>query len=110
MTKMPWEKLKYLENEKSFYDEIKNIFHHFWKAIIKANKKISFFVRRESDFKFQPNICNESYDSLRTSMNLSDPAILNIKGSNYCCIITRIRKKEAINLMQNIDLTKKSGT
>ena len=32
---------KYPENEKSFYDEIKkNIFHHFWRAIIEAKKKI----------------------------------------------------------------------
>ena len=23
------QKLKYLENEKSFYDEIKSVFHHF---------------------------------------------------------------------------------
>ena len=44
------------------------------------------------------------------SMNLSDIAILNIKGADYCCIISRISKSEAINLMLNINLTKKSGT
>ena len=27
-------KKEYLENEKSFLDEIKNIFHRFWRAII----------------------------------------------------------------------------
>ena len=27
------QKFKYLENEKSFLDEIKNIFHSFWRAI-----------------------------------------------------------------------------
>ena len=43
------------------------------------------------------------------SMILSDIAILNIKGSDYYCIISLIRKNEAINLMQNVDLTKKSG-
>ena len=37
-----------------------------------------------------------------TSMNLSDIVILNIKSSDYCCIIRGIRGKiEAINLMQN---------
>ena len=41
------------------------------------------------------------------SMDLSDIAILNIKASNYCCIIRRISKIEAINLMQNADLTNK---
>ena len=40
-------------------------------------------------------------------MNLTNIPILNIKGANYCCIISGISKSEAINLMQNIDLTKK---
>ena len=44
------------------------------------------------------------------SINLSHIPILNIKGSDYCCIISLISNNEAINLMQNADLTKKSGT
>ena len=48
---------------------------------------------------------------LLMSINLSDIAILNIKGSDYhCIIISSIRKNEAINLLQNADLTGKSGT
>ena len=43
------------------------------------------------------------------SINLSDITILNIKSSDYCCIISGISKSEAINSMQNIDLTEKSG-
>ena len=43
-------------------------------------------------------------------MNLSDIAILKIKSSDYRCIISLISKSEAINLMQNADLTKKSRT
>ena len=62
------------------------------------------------NFKFQPNVCNRCYDLLMMSMTLSDIAILNIKGSGYCCIITVISKKKAINLMQNVDLTEKSRT
>ena len=42
------------------------------------------------------------------SRNLCDIANLNIKGADYCCIISGISKSEAINLMQNIDLTEKS--
>ena len=61
-------------------------------------------------FKFQPNVSNRCHDLLMISMNLSDIAILNIKGSNYRCIISLISKNEAINLMQNADLTKKSKT
>ena len=41
-------------------------------------------------------------------MNLSDIAILNIKGSDYRCIISLISKNEAISLMQNADLAKKA--
>ena len=44
------------------------------------------------------------------TMNLSDSATLNIKGSDYCHIISRISKSETINLLQNMDLTKKSKT
>ena len=62
------------------------------------------------NFKFQPNVCNRCYDLLMMSMTLSDIAILNIKGSGYCCIITVISKNKAINLMQNVDLTVKSRT
>ena len=43
-------------------------------------------------------------------MNLSNIAILNSKGADYCCIISGISKSGAINLMQNINLTKSSRT
>ena len=39
MIKKSRQKFKYLENEKSFQDEIKSIFHHFGRAIIEANQK-----------------------------------------------------------------------
>ena len=60
-------------------------------------------------FKFQPNVCNRCHDLLMMSVNLSDIAILNIKSSDCRCIISLISKNEAINLMQNADLTEKSG-
>ena len=59
-------------------------------------------------FKFQVNVCNRCHDLLIMSVNLSDIVILNIKGSDYCCIISGISENEAINLIQNIDLTEKS--
>ena len=57
-------------------------------------------------FNFQPNACNKCHDLFMMSMNLSDIAILNIKSSDYRCIISRISKNEAINVMQNADFTK----
>ena len=41
-------------------------------------------------------------------MNLSDIAIISIKGSDYCCTISGNTKSEAIDLMQVIDSTKKT--
>ena len=39
----------------------------------------------------------------------SNTAILNIKGFDYCCIVSLISKNEALTLMQNADLTEKNG-
>ena len=43
-------------------------------------------------------------------MKLSDIAILNIKSSDYGCIINGISENLVIGLMQNADLTDKNGT
>ena len=59
---------------------------------------------------FQSNVCDRCHDLLIMSMNLSDIAISNSKGSDYRYIISGISKNEVINLLQNVDLTEKSGT
>ena len=66
-----------------------------------------YFSNKE--FKFQPYVCNRCPDLLM-SINLSDIAILEIKNVDYCCTTTGISKSEAIDLLQNTDLTGKSGT
>ena len=68
----------------------------------------SYFL--DKVFKFQPDVCSECRDLLMISMNLSNIAILNINGVDYRCIISRINKNEAMNLMHNTDLAEKSGT
>ena len=62
------------------------------------------------DFNFQSRVCNGCHDLLMISMNLSCIAILNIKVSDYHCIIRKINKSEAINVVQNTNLTEKSRT
>ena len=37
-------------------------------------------------FKFQPNVRNRCHYLLMIWINLSNIAILNIKGSDYCCV------------------------
>ena len=44
------------------------------------------------------------------SANLSDIAILNIKCSDFRCVISLISKIEAIKLLENADLMEKDGT
>ena len=48
MPKKSRQKFKYLEYEKSFQDEIKSIFHHFWRTIIEA-----IFLEGESPSKLK---------------------------------------------------------
>ena len=62
----------------------------------------------DKGFKFHPNACNRYHDLLEMSMSLSNIAILTFKSNDYHCIINEIRKNEAIDLMQNTDLTEKS--
>ena len=46
-------------------------------------------------FKFQAIVCNRCHDLLMMSINLNNVAILNIKVSDYRCIINLISKNEA---------------
>ena len=56
-----------------------------------------------TNFKFQTDVCNRCHDLLMMSMRFSDTAILNIKDSDYCCIIIGISKNETINLMKKVE-------
>ena len=69
---------------------------------------ISIFLSK--GFEFQLYVCNKCHDFLMMSMNLSNIAILKIEILDYCCIIIGISKCEGIKLLQNIDVTEKSGT
>ena len=59
---------------------------------------------------FQSYVCNICHDLVMMPMNLSNIAILNIKGADYCCIISGTSKREVRKLMQNIDLARISRT
>ena len=53
----------------------------------------------DKGFKFQLVVCNGYYNILMMSMNLSNIAILNIHGADFCCIFIGISKSEAINII-----------
>ena len=45
-------------------------------------------------FKFEPNVCNRCHNLSMMSINLRFFAILNIKCSDYCFIISLISQKK----------------
>ena len=55
---------------------------------------------------FQSDIYNGCHFVLMLSINFKDIAILNIWDIDYHCIINGISKSDALNLLQNADLTK----
>ena len=51
--------------------------------------------------KFQDSVCNGCHDLTIVSVNISDLAIITFKSVDYCCIIDKISKSEAINLLKS---------
>ena len=47
-------------------------------------------------FKFQDFVCNGCHDLTMLSLNISDIAIIAVKGVYYLCIMYGISKSEAI--------------
>ena len=72
------------------------------------SKKCDICHYWDKAFKFQTDVCNGFHDLLMMSMNLSN--ILNINCNDYHCIIKKISKSEAVNLLQKTDLDEKSRT
>ena len=50
-------------------------------------------------FKFQDSVCNGCHVFTMLIVNIRDIAIITIKKVDYCCIIHKISKSEAINLL-----------
>ena len=79
--------------------------------IKQVHQKSAMFVTAGYIFKLYFWVSTKCMqDLLIMSINLSNIATLNIKGSNFPCIITLSNKNEAMKLLQNADLTGKSGT
>ena len=52
-------------------------------------------------FEFKDSVCNGCHDLTILSVNISDIAIIAVKNVDYRCIIHKISKSEAINLLSN---------
>ena len=91
--------------EKAPSESSKNLCEKYkWYIWINVSKRIDINKKRElkecnichywyrlnKGFKFQQIVYNECYDLVMISMNFSNIAISNIKGSDYCYIISGI--------------------
>ena len=84
-----------------YYDRI-DVSERFDVNKTSASKECDVFHYRyfiNFSFNFQPNVSNRCHGLLMMSVNLTNISILNIKGSDYRCIISLISKNETINLM-----------
>ena len=52
-------------------------------------------------FKFQNSVCNGCHDLMMLCFNISDNAIITVKGIDNGCLIHDISKSEAIHLLEN---------
>ena len=77
-----YKKIEYLENEKSFLDEIKNIFHSFWRSISFGEKYK--FVKK---WRTQALTCLTHIFVLETPVlkwcEISKPLVRNSKQNSY---------------------------
>ena len=85
-----WQKCEYLENEKSFLDEIKNIFHSFWRPIIWwKNKKMI----KKADTSFNPSKFLNSWHSM------CDPEIHDVLSELHSALLSKSALSVIIGLL-----------
>ena len=102
--------LKWIFVSYKCYISIELTFLKELKLIRQANEKSDichYWHILNKGFKFQLYVCNRYHDLVMMSMNLAILLFDTLKVLIIACC--EISKSETINLMQNIDLTKKSG-
>ena len=95
------QKFEYLENKKSFFDEIKNIFHSFWRAIIWwKNKKLikiadtsfkTFFFSKAFKNPFvKPKPNNKEFMQSSWQQQLLTCNTRSSKGYSWCIVMSSV--------------------
>ena len=59
-------------------------------------------------FRFVRYVCNDCHDLMQKAINFNDVAIVSVKGSDYRIHFWYMSKRNAISIMKNSDLNKKS--
>ena len=98
---------------KSVWNKDKNDYYNNTVLETSASKKCNichYCCFWNKGFKIHTNAWNRCHNLLMMSMNLCNIYFLNIKHTDYCCIISGISNSEAMKVLQNIDFTEKKGT
>ena len=63
----------------------------------------------DNNFNYKPSLSHGCYDLMQKAVNFNDVAIVSVKGSFYRMHFWYMSKDDATNIMNNSDLSEKSG-
>ena len=61
----------------------------------------------DKNFNYEPYLCNGCHDLMQKAMNFNDAAIVSNKGNDYKINFWHMSKNDAINIMNNFQLSEK---
>ena len=64
----------------------------------------------DKHFHYEPYLCNSSHYLMQKAMNLTDVAIVSVKGNDYRIHFWYMSKDDEISIMNNSSLNKKTGS
>ena len=73
----------------------------------KECKICHYWYFKDIGFKYEPYLCNDCHDLMQKAMSFNDVAIVYVKRIAYR--IAYMSKDDAINIMNNSNLTDKKG-
>ena len=63
----------------------------------------------DKSFSYEPYLCNGCHDLMQKAMSFNDVAIVSVKGNDYRIHFWYMSKYDAISIMNNSNLNKKTG-
>ena len=70
----------------------------------------NYWYFSDKNFKYEPYLCNGCHDLMQKAIIFNDVAIVSIKGGDYRIHFWYRSKDDAMNIMQNCNVSKKSGS
>ena len=68
-----------------------------------------YYYLKDIGFKYEPYPCNGCHDLMQKAMSFNNVAIVNVKVNAYRIQLLHMSKDDAINIINNSNLTDKRG-